>query len=71
MGLVSFRMGDRTRISISGDSLSDETFTRGALALLLWRQYETSSGIDVMQLSIFFFFSKHKLKIILVKTFYH
>ena len=38
-------MGDRSGMSISADSLSDETLNRGPLALLLRRQYEFPFGI--------------------------
>ena len=44
-------------MSISVDSPSDETLNRGPLALLLWRQYEFSFGIDLVQFSIFNIFS--------------
>ena len=38
-------MGDRICMSISSDSLFDETLNRGPLALLLRRQYEFPSGM--------------------------
>ena len=40
-------------MSISADSTSDETLNRGPLALLLHRQYEFPSGINLVQFSIF------------------
>ena len=40
MALVCTWMGDRSGMSISADSASDETLNRGPLALLLRRQYE-------------------------------
>ena len=60
---VSFAMGDRISMSISGDSLSDETLNRGPLALLLMRQYEFPSGIDIVQFSFFFEFSSFYQKL--------
>ena len=56
-------MGDRISMSISGDSLSDETLNRGPLALHLWRQYEFPFEINIVQFSIFsiFQFSIHIL----------
>ena len=53
-------MGDRSGMSISADSPSDETLNRGPLALLLRRQYEFPFGINIVQFSIFFF-RKHVL----------
>ena len=47
-------MGDRSGMSISVDSPSDETLNRGPLALLLWRQYEILFWINIVQFSIFF-----------------
>ena len=47
-------MGDRSGMSISADSPSDETLNRGPLALLLRRQYELSFGINIVQFSFFF-----------------
>ena len=47
-------MGDRCGMSISADSPSDETLNRGPLALLLRRQYEFPSGINIVQFSNFF-----------------
>ena len=49
-------MGDRSGMSISADSPSDETLNRGPLALLLWRQYEYPFGINIVQFLIFSFF---------------
>ena len=49
-------MGDRSGMSISADSPSDETLDRGPLAQLLRRQYEFPFGINVVQFSIFHFF---------------
>ena len=40
-------------MSISSDSLSDETLNQGPWALLLRRQYEFPSWIDIVQFSIF------------------
>ena len=48
--LVCTWMGDRSGISISSDSPSDETFNRGPLAL---RQYEFPFGINIVQFSIY------------------
>ena len=48
-------MGDRSGMSISADSPSDETLNRGPLALLLRRQYEFPFGINIVQFSIFNF----------------
>ena len=47
-------MGDRSGMSISADSPSDETLNRGPLALLLRRQYEFPFGINTVQFSLFF-----------------
>ena len=47
-------MGDRSGMSISADSPSDETLNQGSLALLLRRQYEFPFGINIVQFSIFF-----------------
>ena len=47
-------MGDRSGMSISADSPSDETLNRGLLALLLRRQYEFPSGINIVQFSFSF-----------------
>ena len=41
-------MGDRISMSISGDSLSDETLNQGLLAFLLRRQYEFPSWINIV-----------------------
>ena len=49
-------MGDRSGMSISADSPSDETLNRGPMALLLQRQYEFPFGINIVQFSIFNFF---------------
>ena len=43
-------MGDRSGMSISTDSPSDETLNRGPLAL----QYEFPFGINIVQFSFFF-----------------
>ena len=51
-------MGDRSGMSISADSPSDETLNRGPLALLLWRQYEFPFGINIVQFSNFNFQSE-------------
>ena len=56
-------MGDRCGMSISADSSSDETLNRGPLALLLRRQYEFPSGNNIVQFSIFFFFT-HQSKVV-------
>ena len=53
---LSIWMGDRSSISISADSPSDETLNRGILALLLQRQYEFPFGINIVQFSFFFHF---------------
>ena len=45
-------MGDRSNVSNSADSSSDETLNQGPMALLLWRQYEFPSGINIVQFSI-------------------
>ena len=47
-------MGDRSIMSISGDSPSDETFNGGPLALLLLQQYQFPFGINIVQFSYFF-----------------
>ena len=39
--------------------LRDETLNRGSLGLLVRRQYEFPCGIDIVQLSFFFFFNFH------------
>ena len=44
-------VGDRSGMSISADSPSDETLNRGPLALLLRRQYEFPFGINIVQFS--------------------
>ena len=49
-------MGDRSGMSISAESPSDETLNRGSLALLLWRHYEFPFGFNIVQFSFFFFF---------------
>ena len=49
-------MGDRISMSKSGDSLSDDPFNRGPLALFLRRQYEFPSWIKINNYSIFIFF---------------
>ena len=49
-------MGDRSSMSISADSPSDETLNRGPLALLLRRQYEFPFDITIVQFSFLFFF---------------
>ena len=54
-------MGDRSGMSISADSPSDETLNRGPLALLLRRQYEFPYGIDIVQFSFFFFHYEKKM----------
>ena len=46
-------MGDRCGMSISADSPLEETLNRGALALLLRRQYEFPFGINIVSFSIF------------------
>ena len=53
MALVCTWMGDRSGMSISVDSPSDETLNRGPLALLLLQQYEFPFGINIVQFSIF------------------
>ena len=53
MASVGTKMGDRTSISISVDSPSDETLNRGPLALLLRQQYEFPLGINIVQFSFF------------------
>ena len=53
MALVCTWMGDRSGMSISADSPSDEILNRGPLALLLRRQFEFPFEIDMLQ----FFFS--------------
>ena len=45
-------MGDHISMSISVDSLSDETVNWGPLALLLRRQYESPLAIDKVQYSV-------------------
>ena len=55
IGLGLYWMGDRSGMSISADSPSDETLNRGPLALLLRRQYEFPFGIYIVQFSIFYF----------------
>ena len=55
LALVCTWMGDRSGMSISADSPSDETLNRGPLALLLRRQYEFLFGINIVQFSFFFF----------------
>ena len=54
MTLVWTWMGDRSGMSITADSPSDETLNRGPPALLLRRQYEFPFGIIIVQFSIFF-----------------
>ena len=46
-------MGDRSGMSISAESPSDETLNQGSLALLLRRQYEFPFGINIEQFSLF------------------
>ena len=46
-------MGDRSGMSISADSPSDETLNRGPLVLLLRWQYEFPFGINIVQFSFF------------------
>ena len=41
-------MGDRMGMSISADSPTEETLNRGALTLLLRRQYEFPFWIDIV-----------------------
>ena len=55
-------MGDRISMSISVDSSSDETLNRGPMALLLRRQYEFPSGINIglVQFSFSILFSLDK-----------
>ena len=53
--LVCIWMGDRSGMSISVDSHSDETLNRGPLALLLRQQYEFPFWIKIVQFSIFEF----------------
>ena len=48
-------LGDRISMSISVDRPPDETFNRGPLALLLWRQYEFLFRINIVKFSFFFF----------------
>ena len=47
-------MGDRSGMSISADSPSDETLNRGPRVLLLGRQYEFPFGINIVPFSFFF-----------------
>ena len=54
--LVCTLIDDRSGMSISADSPSDETLNRGPFALLLRRQYEFPFGIDIVQFSFFFSF---------------
>ena len=44
---VSFGMGDCISMSISVDSLLDETLNQGPLALLLKQQYKFPSGLNI------------------------
>ena len=50
MALVCTWMGDRSGMSISADSPSDETLNQGPLALLLRQQYEFPFGINPIDL---------------------
>ena len=50
-------MGDRSSMSISADSPSNETLNRCPLSLLLQRQYEFPFKINIVQFSIFLFIS--------------
>ena len=52
-------MGDRSGMSISADSPSDETLNLGPLALRLGRRYEFPFRIDIVQFSFFQFFIDH------------
>ena len=61
-------MGDRSGMSISADSPSDETLNQGPLALLLQRQYEFAFGINIVQFSICF--SRSYLKLMLYNQIY-
>ena len=62
-------MGDRSGMSISADSPSDETLNRGPLALLLRRQYEFPFGINIVQFSISIFnFAHTKIETIKIKV---
>ena len=45
-------MGDRSIMSISADSPSDEILNRGHLTLLLRQQYEFPFGINIVKISI-------------------
>ena len=54
-------MGDRSGMSISADSPSDETLTRYPLVLLLRRQYEFPFWINKVQFSFLFFITILKL----------
>ena len=56
IGLGLYLEGDRSGMSISADSPSDETLNRGPLALLLRQQYEFPFGINIVQFSIFSIF---------------
>ena len=42
-------MCDRSGMSVSADSPSDEILNRGPMALLMRRQYEYPFGIDLVQ----------------------
>ena len=63
---VSFRMGGRMHMSISGSNLSHETLNRGPLVLLLRRHNEFTSEINKVQFS--FIFSKYVLRMLLNYT---
>ena len=53
ISLGLYWMGDRISLSISVDSLSDDTLNWGPLALLLWRLYEFPFGIYVVNFHFF------------------
>ena len=55
--MVSTWVGDRISMSISVNSSLDETLKWDPLALLMRQQYEFPFGINVVQFSIFNFFS--------------
>ena len=62
--LVCTWVGDRSGMSISADSPSNETLNRGPLELLLRRQYEFPFGINIVQFSITFFFKLNAIHVV-------
>ena len=62
-------MGDHISMSISVDSPPDETLNRGPLALLLQRQYEFPSEIDIVQFQFSFDFVNQPNFFLFVKEF--